>query len=311
MLFNHEICNLQDWSKLFQDRSVFQPLVEHIFRQHGIAFCGLDNCTPGSNAVFRAGGYIVKIFAPSESGIGGEGEFITEKFGLEHANRLSISAPRLFGSGVVSDKYIFRYLILEYIEGESLADLSGSLSENERFRIGKSLREIVDRMDIPCERFNRHTLFGESAENRWKVFPGSFQRERKEYLEKHEEKKTVFVHGDLNPDNIIITADKKIHIIDFADALLAPVELELAGIICDGFKFDTAYLDGFMGKYDKHELAERLVCGLLMHDYGVNIIHDNLGVQGSQGGTRNLGVPEKMASLGELRDRMLDRLVRV
>lgn len=246
--------------------------------------------------MFGAGGYIIKIFAPEESGIGGEREYNTERFGIGRAWRLQIPAPRLAASGVVCDKYIFRYLIMERIEGESLADVSGNLPDAERCRIGKALRDIVDRMDVPCESFNRHALFDKAAESRWRLFSPEFQRERKAYLEAHEKKPQVYVHGDLNPDNIIITADKEIHIIDFADALLAPIELELAGIICDGFKFDACYLEGFIGKYDRQKLAERLVYGLLLHDYGANIIRDNIGSF------------EEIRSLRELRARISERI---
>lgn len=295
MFFIHNIDSLEDWGKLFQDRNIFEPLVEYIFRKHGFLYSGIDNCTPGSNAVFRVGKYVVKIFAPKEAGIGGESDFVTEKFGIMRANQLHIAAPKLFADGVINDKYIFRYLILEYIEGESLTELSGKLSGEERFRIGCDLRDIVDKMDIPGEKFNNHVLFGKSAEDRWKAFPLSFQRERKEYLKNHEKKTEVYVHGDLNPDNIIIRANKEICIIDFADAMLAPIELEIAGIICDGFKFDSDYLNGFIGKQNKSILTEQLLYGLLIHDFGVNIIRDNIGV------------PGEMHSLEELRNRIIKK----
>lgn len=296
MLFNQNIHNLEDWGRIFQNKAVFEPLVKDIFQKNGMEFSGIDNCTPGSNAVFRAGKYIVKIFAPEESEIGGESDYITEKFGIARANQLHIAAPMLFASGVIEDKYTFRYLILEYIEGESLADISKELSEAERFRVGQALRDIVTRMDTGCEAFNSHALFGKAAEERWKAFPTAFQRERKAYLQTHSIEKGVYVHGDLNPDNIIVNANREIYIIDFADALIAPIELELAGIICDGFHFDSAYLHGFLGEYEKEELAERLLYGLLIHDYGVNIIRDNIGK------------PDEIHSLMELRERIVGRV---
>ena len=63
MLFNHNIKNIKDWAGIFQDKTAFAPLVKEIFRRHGLDFTGIDSCTPGSNAVFRSGGFIVKIFA--------------------------------------------------------------------------------------------------------------------------------------------------------------------------------------------------------------------------------------------------------
>lgn len=296
MLFNHIICSLEDWGNLFQDKKIFEPIAEYIFRKHDIAFSGIDNCTPGSNAVFRAGKYILKIFAPEESEIGGENDFITEKFGINRANQLKIPAPKLLASGVIYDRYPFRYLILAYIEGDSLAEIAGGLSSAERIRIGSRLRDIVDKMDTSCEKFNSHVLFGKTAENRWKVFSPEFQIERKEYLEKHGTAAEVYVHGDLNPDNIIVDENRNIYIIDFADALLAPAELELAGIICDGFQLEADYLKGFCGNYHRMELAEKLLYGVLIHDYGVNIIRDNIFD------------PKEITSLEALRDRILLKL---
>ena len=296
MLFQQTISNLADWAKVFQDKEIFEPFVKRIFQENGMIYEGIDNCTPGSNAVFRSGKYIVKIFAPEESEIGGESDYITEKYGLSHANRLHIAAPKLYADGVIEDKYIFRYLLMEYVEGQSLADISDSLSAEERIRIGRRLREAVERMDTECEPFNSHMLFGKMAEKRWGVFPESFQKERAAYLNTRKLENCVFVHGDLNPDNIIINDKLEICVIDFADALIAPVELELAGLICDGVKFDPDYLQGFWENYDKESLTEQLVYGLMLHDYGANIIRDNIGN------------PAKISSLQELRERILEKI---
>lgn len=91
--------------------------------------------------------------------------------------------------------------------------------------------------------------------------------------------------------------DEEIYIIDFADALIAPIELELADIIWDGFKFDGDYGKGFMGVYNKKiELAEKLLYGLLIHDYGANIICDNIGM------------PDKIQSLDDLESCILAKI---
>ena len=64
MLFNELIHNWSEWGMVFQSVEAFTPLAKEIFRREGLAFSGLENLTPGTNAVFRAGDYVIKIFVP-------------------------------------------------------------------------------------------------------------------------------------------------------------------------------------------------------------------------------------------------------
>lgn len=278
MLFINNIENLHTWGKVFQSSDAFLPLIKYIFDKHKIKFMQIENCIPGSNAVFKVDNYIIKIFAPLQSEIGDEYDYITEQFGIKRANELGLATPKLIGYGEVEDKYTFRYLIMEYVDGKALSKVFKELSDKDKEYIGKQLRIFTDNMDIKCKKFNNHKLFNESAENRWKNFSNDFASQRKEYLEKKPIREEVYVHGDLNPDNIILSPSNKICVIDFADALIAPIDLEYAGLICDTFKFDKCLLKGFFGNYDKYELTDICIYGLLIHDFGFNIIRDNIGM---------------------------------
>ncbi len=277
MLFNNNIENLESWGKVFQSINDFLPLLIHILGKHNIKYKRIENCIPGSNAVFKIDDYIIKIFAPLESEIGDEIDYVTEQFGISRANNFGLPTPKLIGSGEVKDKYVFRYLIMKYVDGKPLSEAFNRLSDLEKISIGKQLRNFTDILDVKCKSFNNHILFGEKAEDRWKNFSLEFTIQRMEYIKKQSKKEDVYVHGDLNPDNIILSPKNEICVIDFADALIAPIELEYAGLICDTFKFEKPYLKGFFKDYDKYELTEICLYGLLIHDFGFNIIKDNIG----------------------------------
>lgn len=292
-LFAAKINGWSSWGMIFQSVKDFEPLIKYIFSRHSLPFTGIEQCTPGTNAVFKVGGLVAKIFAPQESGMDTEWDYETELFGIERANRLGISAPQLLASGIVEDKYAFRYMVMEYISGNSLGQLESVITDSEKVKYAKLIREITFKMNTPCERFNGCDIVKRAQHcKRWNTFPLSFQYERSDYLKKYKVKNPVYVHGDLNPDNVLVDTAGKLYIIDFADAVLAPPEYELAALICELFCFEKPYMDGYFGKYDAAELAEKCFEGILLHDFGYDIIRCNLGCI------------DEITSLAELKERL-------
>lgn len=274
MFFTYTINGKSDWAAVFQSIPAFQPLVEAIFSRHGLPFSDLTNCTPGTNAVFCVGAYIVKIFAPPESGFSTGEDYAVECFGLSRANALGVPAPRLAAYGTMEDRYRFDYLVMERVPGHALGEITDSLSDKEKTRIGRELRHFTTRMDTPCEPFHTRQLRGASAEARWDCFPEAFRAERAAYLARVPYGAPVYVHGDLTRDNILVTPEGAIRVIDYADALTAPPEVELACVMCEAFQLEKPYLAGFFGTYAPGALAETCLAGLLLHDFGANIVCD-------------------------------------
>ena len=85
-LFTEEINNWQAWEDVFQSIPAFSPLVEHILKRERLPIAKIENLTPGTNAVFKAGEYVVKIFAPADSGIDQTLDLQTELFATRRAN---------------------------------------------------------------------------------------------------------------------------------------------------------------------------------------------------------------------------------
>lgn len=296
-LFQATIDGWDSWGKVYQSIEDFKPLISYIWNSHNLPYSEVTHCTPGTNAVFQVGSYIVKLFAPKESGMNTESDYKTELFGIKRAYELGVSAPKLLASGTVKDKYVFHYLVMEYISGRSLGELEGDMTDDEKKKCASQLREITDKMHTPCECFNEYDVIDRAQHcERWNEFPISFQRERTQYLSNNTKKlyntAKVYVHGDLNPDNILVDSSGQIYVIDFADAMLAPVEYELAALVCELFCFEKPYMDGYFGTYEVETLTEQCFEGLLLHEFGYNIIRSNFG-----------GI-EQITSLAVLKERL-------
>jgi len=276
-LFKAKINNWDDWGKVYQSIPDFAPLAEYILQKENLPAAKLEHLTPGTNAVFRAGDYVIKMYAPPESGLDQSLDLQSELFSVRRANALGVLTPRLVAEGFVEDKYRFAYLIMEYIEGEEFCEAVKKMTEGEKITAGRKLREITDRLNTPCEAFNGiDAINNKDRWERWNRYPESFKAEREAYIKTHSFGEKVFVHGDLCGDNILISPEGEFYIIDFADSLLAPAVYEHA-LMVFVFKFDLALLLGYFGDYNAAKLVEICFNGLLIHDFGGDIAAERLG----------------------------------
>lgn len=276
-LFKHTITNWEDWGAVFNSIECFEKLIGHIFMKENLKMEEIEDCTPGTNAVFKVGKYILKIFAPMETGIDNVADYYTEKYALKIANNLDIPSSNLIRFGYIQDKYKFYYMIMEYIDGVEFNKLTNSLSNEEKVLIGKELRKITNIMNNKCSSINNiDVILDENRHIRWSGYSGEFIEKRMEYIHSTNFGHKVFVHGDLNGDNILINKSKELYILDFADAVMAPVCYEEALIVCELFKFDSNYLEGYFGEIDVDNITNICLNGLLIHDFGGDIIHNNI-----------------------------------
>jgi len=289
MFFNNDIIDMNSWSAIFQSLSVFDPLIMKIFKDNNLEYQEPKNCEPGSNAVFKVGKYIIKIFAPDEAQLGSSIQsYEIEKNGMNMFKMMGLPTPKIYAYGIFNDKYPFPYIIMEFINGITLKDCNESLTNNEKENIGKELRRVTSLIN-KCSHLKMFDIKNNQIiDKRWENFPESFQKERLEYLKHSNKSPKVFIHGDLTNDHIIVKDNGEIQIIDFADSRNGIIEEEYATLISEAFQYNPAYLFGFFANYENCIIIDTCISGMLTHIYGANIIKEKIE-------------PEKIISINALK----------
>jgi len=296
-LFRGKIKNWDDWGGIFQSIPAFAPLVRYILRRERLPVAEIANLTPGTNAVFRAGDYVVKLFAPAESGIDQTCDLQTELFAAAWTEQKKIPAPRTVAHGYVEDAYRFAYIVTEYVEGPDFDHTLTEMDAADKTRLGIGLREIVDKMNAPCADFNGIDVINDLIrQRRWDKYPERFKAERRAYIDARLFGEKVFVHGDLCGDNILVTPGGTLCILDFADAALAPQCYEHALVAAELFNFDPPLLRGFFDGVSVEELTDVCFDGMLIHDYGGDIV------------AHRIDEPNEFTRLHILRDKIYEKL---
>lgn len=272
-VFNHEINNWNTWGKIYHQIEAFEPLIRLILNHERLPIEPIEKLKPGTHGVFKVGKLILKIFAPIESGYDSKKEYLTEIDGINLAQKRNILTPRILRKGLIKDKYQFRYLIMEYIHGKTLGDIKDSLTNDQKKEIGNKIKSIVEKLNQPCEFFHQIDVIERTLKSsKWEGVPKEILDVQFDFLQQMSKTSKVFCHGDLTEDNIIITDQLDVYILDFADAVCAPMIYEYAPLIVDAFSFDQNFLEGFFGKIAIQELISLTIHGLLIHEYGYQTI---------------------------------------
>jgi len=283
-LFNKSLNSQRDWEDIHQSITAFTPLIEHILKKENLAVTEIENLPPGTNAVFKAGNYVIKIFAPVESNV--EQRLPqTEILATQRANQLGIPVPKVIASGIIEDNYHFAYLITEYIDSVDIA----ALTDSEKIKLGHKLRSITEKMNTHCKPFQGiNTLDVNGYYHCWDTYSKSFKKERLDYISTQTYGENVFIHSDLCGDNLLLTPHGDLYIIDFADAILAPKIYEHACLALDS-GLDPMVLQGFFDNYTDDAFLKMCFNGLLILHYDPEMIE------------KLIGKPHKLHTLYDLR----------
>ena len=284
-IFTEQLNNEGDWYYIKKNISAFLPLIEHIMRKENLPMTNIEKAMHGTNAVFKVGNYVVKIFVPSElyettdRGYGKNVE--VELFGIKWANDKGVPSPKFIAHGIVEDKYCFRYMVMEYVNGTELDKIEDKLNYEDKVTIGRNVRNITDKLNLPCENFTSINLMEFAVNNKeWKNegFPESFLAELSAFLNDFQIGQKVYCHGDIHEGNLLVDDNMNVFLVDFADAMYAPVEYELVYIVSSLFGFEKPYMEGYFGgNYVVDDILELCMTWLPVHAWTHGMLAENIG----------------------------------
>ena len=275
MLYTRDLSGWENWGREFQNLQAFTPLAKEIYRKNRIPFEPLTPLTPGTNAVFRSGNTVIKIYTPIETGLSGKDGFDIELFSMRHAMKCGFSSPNVLASGYIDDKYRFYYIIMEYIDAPEFQFVRASFSKDELILLSKNFSERLRCLNVPVKSFTPVDACAQVISNRrWDKLPAGFKEEALSVAKCAKKEEQVYVHGDLNGDNVLYK-DGELFVIDFADSNLAPAFLESVCVTVDLFDLDLGCAQSFTA-LSGLSLAHHLYRGLLLHAFGAEIILQNI-----------------------------------
>ena len=278
-LFSRNIDGWPSWGEVFCDLDAFAPPCREILKRERMDGLPRGRLTPGTNAVFSAGPYVLKIFAPLQSGLDTLFDYRTELAMLRYASGVGIHAPRLKACGEIRDRYLFRYLIVERVEGTA-GDRLLFLTESEQDQAIRAIVQDLARLHGGNASELRTVLTPppDPAENeRWTKVPAALADEMLALSRTVPVTAPVPVHGDLTRDNLLLRRTRsgvEPVWIDFADSHLAPACYELPPLVFEllmGEGRMVRVLCGEMGQTLAAALRDVLY-GLSLHDFGADIL---------------------------------------
>jgi len=276
--------NSNNWGKLFQSIEKFTHLINFIFKKEQLANpIRITNLTPGTNAVFKVDQYVIKIYAPKESGFSSTRDYQIELQALNWCKSCGVACPNVIAANVVKDKYLFYYIIMDYIDGDEAGSILKHYTESEYILFAKQIRLITRKLNQKhdIKEFEIDILKQIKCNKKWDQYDINVKNQIFNHVSNLNLDNCVYVHGDLTNENILITSNYEPFVIDFADSLLAPYYYEFPPILFDLFDFNLTLIKAYLIDADE-TVIDDIFNGLLIHHYGpdyIKIIFERLKKQ--------------------------------
>lgn len=241
--------------------------------------------------------YIIKVCGNDK-----EDKFEKEnQFYIENSNSTHI--PKLYKYDNTKTIVDSVYEIISKIEGKSLYYYWYKMNETEREAVIKELIDILKEIHkSKCEPYNWTNYIKSQIQNYYKETKKYFSTEEQKLIERSftncdeylKDNKFAFIHNDLHFDNIIKN-DKGLYLIDFNDAIVAPIDYEFrllyrcknepwkwANSEMDPFQKPEDYknIDTYIKKYykelsDIEYINERMIIYSILNDMRLLTRFDN------------------------------------
>lgn len=285
----------EDWTRIYNDVSVWQGLIDAICSREGISYRQLHPASDNTNAVFlldRA--FAVKIYSPFWN------EYEFERTLLEALkSHDEIPTPELVTCGHISDAdgTSWPYLITRYCPARSYSEIRQELTHDNAMALARQLGQIVRALHA----LDTSQLASAATERTWNdvVFerrsaavgelvaagvlnPGiqdSLDMLLDEVIADAPSGERVVAHGDLGPDHVLCARTEggwRIEaLIDFGDAKIGVREYEWMPVWMGFCRRNPVLARGFLDGYDPgllHDAAfpSRAVAWTLLHDFGTD-----------------------------------------
>ncbi len=97
--FRKVIRNWEDWEATAGEISAFSCVVEKIFHNEGLPAADIRKLPPSTNAVFRVGDYVIKIYAPRQAQMEPGEEQRIERFAMWRTGEAGVPVPEIAAWG--------------------------------------------------------------------------------------------------------------------------------------------------------------------------------------------------------------------